>query len=146
MAQQNHPFTPNRSLSQFRAPSTSAGRTILPTPPATFFVVKEFEIYQEESNTFRADITVVENTPYVALSSWWFNRMSGAWLPTRKQIFLPKAAWFGLVRQVQAISDEISPIPDPRFRPASGMTWRKDSPLFFFDAAYRLFQVLQDLT
>ena len=57
MAQQNHPFTPNWSLSQFREPRISAGRTIIPIPPANLFVVKEFEIYQEESNTFRADIT-----------------------------------------------------------------------------------------
>ena len=58
----------------------------------------------------------------------------------------PQSSVFGLVGQEQAISDEISLIPDPRFRPASGMIWRKDSHLFFFVGAYRLFQALQDFT
>ena len=120
------PTSQSRIFSQIRPPSSAIGTGLLPKPPASFHVVKEFEFYQEASNTFRADITVVENTPYVALSSWWLNRMSGAWLPTRKQIFLPKTAWFGLVQRVKEITDEITPIPDPGFRGSEGMTRRKD--------------------
>ena len=85
-----------RILSQICPPSSAIGFGLLLKPPASFHVVKAFEFYQEESYKFRADITVVENTPYVALSSWWLNRMSGAWLPTGKQFLLSTSAWFGL--------------------------------------------------
>ena len=117
----------SRTFSQLRAPGTTgsirSGPIELPKPPASFRVVKEFEFFQAESNTFRADITVVENTPYVAISSWWFNRQSACWLPTRKQIFLPKAAWFGLVQHAPEISEEIGQIGDAG--ELTGMSWLK---------------------
>ena len=49
----------------------------------------------------------------MAISDLWFNRAQATWFPSKKQIFLPKDAWFCLIEQSENISKTILPIKDP---------------------------------
>ena len=58
----------------------------------------------------------------MAISHWFFNPHQAAWFPTKKQIFLPKAAWFGLIENADRISDRVDTIPDREQEAALGGT------------------------
>ena len=96
--------------------STSGNSTAknypLPAPHTDFVTVKDLEFYRAGWTSYRLTVNTIERNPYVAISHWFFNRQQAAWFPTRKQIFLPKAAWFGLLEQADRISSSVEAIPD----------------------------------
>jgi len=65
---------------------------------SVFKVLNTFEIFNYKYSGYRAEITTVENAPYVVISKHVDGR------PTKKQIFLPPPAWSALLQ----FSGEIS--------------------------------------
>ena len=84
----------------------------LPPPQTDFVTVEDLEFYRSGWTSYRLTVNTIERNPYVAISHWFFNRQQAAWFPTRKQIFLPKTAWFGLLEQADRISRSVDSIPD----------------------------------
>ena len=86
-------------------------QSFLRPPPTQFQTFEEIEFCRPDpSSSFRVTVNSVENEPYVSIAHWWFNRSQGAWYPSRKQVFLPKAAWFGLLEASERISEVIEPL------------------------------------
>ena len=86
-------------------------QSILRPPVTQFQTFEEIEFCRPDpSSSFRVTVNSVENEPYVSIAHWWFNRSQGAWYPSRKQVFLPKAAWFGLLEASERISEVIEPM------------------------------------
>ena len=84
----------------------------LPPPHTDFVTVEDLEFYRAGWTSYRLTVNTIERNPYVAISHWFFNRQQATWFPTRKQIFLPKAAWFRLLDQADRISKSVDTIPD----------------------------------
>lgn len=68
-------------------------------------------------------MNTIEKIPYVSICHWWFNRAAATWFPSRKQIFLPKSAWFGLLDQSERVSSVVGPIPEPTLPSFSGIDY-----------------------
>ena len=107
---------PSRSYqprqSQYGAQARSTG-PLPAAPPTDFQTIDDFEFYRVGTTSYRLSVNTIERNPYVSVSHWWFNTAQAAWFPSRKQIFLPKAAWFGLLEQADRASQVIQPIPEP---------------------------------
>ena len=97
---------------QFAAQGRSTG-PLAPAPPTDFQTIDDFEFYRVGTTSYRLSVSTIERNPYVSVSHWWFNTAQAAWFPSRKQIFLPKAARFGLLEQADRASRVIQPIPEP---------------------------------
>ena len=104
--------------------STSGNSTAknypLPPPHTEFVTVEDLEFYRAGWTSYRMTVNTIERNPYVAISHWFFNRQQASWFPTRKQIFLPNAAWFGLLEQADRISRSVDTIPDLEEQEAAG--------------------------
>ena len=98
--------------SQFGAQGRSPG-PLAPAPPTDFQSIDDFEFYRVGTTLYRLSVKTIERNPYVSVSQWWFNTSQAAWFPSRKQIFIPKAAWFGLLEQADRASQVIQPITEP---------------------------------
>ena len=112
----------NQQKSTIRHSSPSAQNFPLPTPLVDFVTVEDLEFYRAGSTSYRFPVKTIEGNAYVAISHWFFNRQQAAWFPTKKQIFLPKAAWFGLIENADRISDCVDTIPDREQEAALGGT------------------------
>ena len=95
------------------ATSPGARAVIAPGPPTDFQTVDDFEFYRVGTTSYRISVSTIEHKPYISISHWWFNTAQAAWFPSRKQIFLPKSAWFGLLEQADRASEAIQPLHDP---------------------------------
>ena len=86
-------------------------QSILRPPPTQFQTFEEIEFCRPDpASSFRVTVNTVEGEPYACIAHWWFNRSQGAWYQSRKQIFLPKAAWFGPLEASERISEVIEPL------------------------------------
>ena len=105
------------SFTSSQLPSSSAWnapqRPPLLPPPVNFQTHDDIEFYRVGTSSYRATVNTIERAPYVSISHWWFNRAQATWFPSRKQIFLPKQAWRGLVEQRDRISQVIEPLVEP---------------------------------
>lgn len=117
--QQQQPQQP-----QEQARSFAYGRSINPisggptslrpgAPPTEWQTFEDIEFYRAGTTSYRVSVATIERAPYVSISHWWFNHAQAAWFPSRKQIFLPKSAWFGLLEQADQVSQVIQPIAEP---------------------------------
>ena len=82
-------------------------RTALQGPSVDIKVIKEFEFFRAGSNSYKADITRIEDTTYVAISQWFFGKANQKWNPTKKQIFLTSECWFELLNKVDDITNSL---------------------------------------
>ena len=82
-------------------------RVGLQAPTVDIKVIKEFEFFRAGSNSYKADITRIEDTTYVALSQWFFGKANQKWNPTKKQIFLTSEGWFELLNSVDDITNTL---------------------------------------
>ena len=96
---------------QQRSYSQPQQQSILRPPATQFQTFEEIEFCRPDpASSFRVTVNTVEGEPYACIAHWWFNRSQGAWYPSRKQIYLPKAAWFGLLEASARISEVIEPL------------------------------------
>ena len=125
----NHQLQPHQDFRQGAPPathfqnqySTTANSNIrlppisnsLPGPQTAFQTFDDFEFYRLGTTSYRLSVSTIEGTPYVAISHWWFNQAQASWFPSRKQIFLPKAAWFNLLSHSDRPSTVIRTFPEP---------------------------------
>jgi len=98
--------------------STSASN-FLPGPQTTFQTFDDFEFYRAGTTSYRVSVNTIEQIPYVAISHWWFNQAQATWFPSRKQIFLPKAAWLNLISQADRPSQVIRTFGDGETSPGN---------------------------
>ena len=87
--------------------NSTANNFPLPPPQTDFDIVEDLEFYRAGWTSYRLTVNTIERNPYVAISHWFVNRQQAACIPTRKQIFLPKAAWYGVLEQADRISRRV---------------------------------------
>ena len=102
-----------RSEQHHQQQQQNSPKSLLPQPRTEFITHEDLEFFRLGSTSYRVAVNTIEGHPYVAISHWWFNRAQATWFPSKKQIFLPKDAWFGLIEQSENISKTILPIEDP---------------------------------
>ena len=90
-----------------------------PPPQTEFLSHEDFEFYRLSNTSYRLSVLTIESQPYVGISHWWFNRTAAQWFPSRKQIFLPKSAWFGLLEQAERATSALEPLKEDPF-PSQG--------------------------
>ena len=123
----------NATMSSATQAGAASHSTMPRGPPVVFHAHQDFEFFRADNSSYRATIYEVEKTPYVAISHWWFNRAHAAWYPSRKQIFLPKQAWLGLLAQKERISQVILPLEDTApVIGGPGVIWTSRKILCFF--------------
>ena len=114
-------------------------------PPATQFETHEdIEFARIENSSYRISALTIEQEPYVAVAHWWFNKEQATWYPSRKQIYLPKAAWFGLLGAIDRISEVIEPIPGRQAGSQGSPETRSFFFFFFYSICSNLFAQNRD--
>ena len=79
-----------------------------------FETLKSIEFFNQHRTSFRAEITEMNKTRYLVLSKFFLQNGQGEadkWVHTHKQIFLPPAAWLGLVGLKKDISAALRTTP-----------------------------------
>lgn len=118
--QQSQPLQPQQpqqrqfAFGRSSNPSSGGPSSLRPgAPPTEWQTYEDVEFYRVGTSSYRVSVATIERAPYVSISHWWFNHAQAAWFPSRKQIFLPKSAWFGLLEQADQVSQVIQPLAEP---------------------------------
>ena len=102
---------PLRSTTYSRQQQQQQQQSGLRPPTVQIQTYEEIEFARPDpASSYRVTVNTMEGDPYVGISNWWFNRSQGTWCPSKKQVFLPKAAWFGLMEASEQISAVIEPL------------------------------------
>ena len=73
-----------------------------------FNVRKSVEFYKFFNNSYRADVTQSKDgRVYVAITRYWQSPQTKAWIPTKKQICLPLAAWTSMKQAIDFVDEEL---------------------------------------
>lgn len=103
---QSFPFPPQISYRSNQLTNS------LPPPSTEIITHLDLELFRVDQNSYHLTVNTVEGETYIGIATWWWNKAILTWLPTKKQVFLPKAAWFGLLRQEDRIASALAAV-DP---------------------------------
>ena len=82
--------------------------------PTAFHTRKSVEFYKMNSISYRAEISqTADGRLYVSLGRYWLCPQSSSWIPTKKQMFMPVAAWRNMKQAISFIDDgldEVMPV------------------------------------
>ena len=98
------------------------------TPQQENFIrsIKKFVLTKETNIGYEAQVIHINNKVYLGLTKMWFDKCSQTWKPSRKSVFLPKAAFESLKNFLNEISNLMSFPPNsyiplgPTYTPSLG--------------------------
>ena len=76
-----------------------------------FISRKTVEFYKMNSISYRAEVVqTTDGRLYVSLARYWLSPQTGDWTPTKKQVFMPVAAWKNMKQAMSLIDDSLDEI------------------------------------
>ncbi len=76
-----------------------------------FTTRKSVEFYKLNSISYRSEVVqTTDGRLYVALTRYWMSPQTGDWVPTKKQVFMPVAAWRNMKQAMSLIDDSLDEI------------------------------------
>ena len=88
--------------------------------------IKKFVLSKDKNIGYQAQVTFINNQLYLGLTKMWLDRTQDIWRPSRKSVFLPKAAFETLINFMPEISNLMSFPPNsyipvgPTYTPSMG--------------------------
>ena len=81
-------------------------------PTADFSTHEDFEFFRSGNTAYRLSVLTINQIAYVGISHWWFNKAAAQWYPSKKQLFIPKCAWYPLLDNAERATAALNELPD----------------------------------
>ena len=100
--------------------------------PSDFYTRKSVEFYKMNSISYRAEISqTTDGRLYVSMGRYWLSPQHSTWVPTKKQMFMPIAAWKNMKQAVSLIDDGLDEMMPMNTASKHGMIIFRISTIFY---------------
>ena len=117
--------------------------TMTTAEPDDLYTHKSIEVFKLNSISYRAEVTQAKDgRMYIGLARHWLSPQSGTWVPTKKSMFMPIAAWRSMKQAVALVDDTLEELMPRTSKPDS----EKFGMFYYHSIIIRIYYLLLILT